>query len=436
MPVRRCAIPVGLVCLVPLVAVAETPLSYNLDAVASWRTAVAEAQVTGRQVGIMSVGDSIPTRRDSWVYWIRNRLADLYGYGGEGMLDAHWISGGDGSGGHLPPGYWAGGWGQPSSWTHVLDSGYPEHIHSITGNWSVCLHEGGGWRQSFKASTAVLCYIAEAGAGRVTVRIDGVDQTIIDADNGGAPITETLELDLPDGGYHQLELESIETEDAPKPTRFDLIDVRSDEPGSVIHRLGQGGKPISYFLAKDPVMYASIIEAIEPELVWIQCHPAGESLDQYEVDIRAYIDRVRASAPEAPIVLISHHHFGEHLVDETERLYLIATDTPNVAFINIYDLHQSELDVQILGYLHDDVHLSEAGGKFYEQWIVRELLGYPRTDLNIDGRTDLADLGIMIAAYGLEIGDDGFVDLADVDRDGVIGLADLGVLISAYQAQP
>ncbi|MFG0253365.1 MAG: hypothetical protein ACF8NJ_10885, partial [Phycisphaerales bacterium JB038] len=59
-----------------------------------------------------------------------------------------------------------------------------------------------------------------------------------------------------------------------------------------------------------------------------------------------------------------------------------------------------------------------------EIWGVENGLGIPG-DLNGDGCVDQADLGLLLASYGL---DDG----GDIDGDGDTDQADLGALLSAY----
>jgi len=53
-----------------------------------------------------------------------------------------------------------------------------------------------------------------------------------------------------------------------------------------------------------------------------------------------------------------------------------------------------------------------------------------RTDLNVDGRTDAADLAIVLSEWDLSR------SIADVDRDGTVGAADLAAVLSAFGACP
>lgn len=54
------------------------------------------------------------------------------------------------------------------------------------------------------------------------------------------------------------------------------------------------------------------------------------------------------------------------------------------------------------------------------------------TDIDGDGRTDLADLGILLADFGCTGG--GCV--GDLDGDGDTDLADLGILLADYGCGP
>lgn len=53
-------------------------------------------------------------------------------------------------------------------------------------------------------------------------------------------------------------------------------------------------------------------------------------------------------------------------------------------------------------------------------------------DLDRDGDVDLSDLGTVLAAYGLCIGDVGYRTLADLDHNGCIDLSDLGVVLGTF----
>lgn len=53
-------------------------------------------------------------------------------------------------------------------------------------------------------------------------------------------------------------------------------------------------------------------------------------------------------------------------------------------------------------------------------------------DVNGDGRVDLVDLGLLLAAFGTSLGQPGYLPEADFNGDGVIDLADLGVLLANF----
>jgi hypothetical protein len=54
------------------------------------------------------------------------------------------------------------------------------------------------------------------------------------------------------------------------------------------------------------------------------------------------------------------------------------------------------------------------------------------TDLNDDGKVDLADLAILAQAYGSRPGDPRWNTFADINGDGQIGLLDLVTLAQHY----
>lgn len=65
----------------------------------------------------------------------------------------------------------------------------------------------------------------------------------------------------------------------------------------------------------------------------------------------------------------------------------------------------------------------------------REIVGWSPPcvgDLDGDGDVDLADLALLLASYGLCVGDPGYVPQADLDQDGCVALSDLALLLASY----
>jgi hypothetical protein len=421
-------------CLATVLAAAPAqaaPLTEDLEILQPWRDALGDAQATNTVVNTAVVGDSITTKRNTWVYWLRNAFWDRFGNAGEGSLDIHPSSSGDDSGGYVYWPWYVTSWGTPTAWTRTFNSDEPRHVLSVNGNWSTCEHSDGGWFVQLYGAQATLRYIQEPGAGAVTVSRDGEVLLTIDA-AGSTQMSATVDIPLPGLDVHSLRFESTASLDQPQSVMFDFLDVRTGQPGSVIHRWGQGGRPCSYFLEKNEQVYQDLLDTVQPDVLWIQCDPAGEPLDQYELDLRALVARFQDLKPGMPVVLISHHHFSNGHDERTAIMYNVAADDPSVAFINVFDLHQDAADMTTLGYLLDDVHLTEAGGKFYAAWILRELLGWSRADLDLDGVVGQTDLAALLRAYRYEIGDDRFLDLADITRDGVVDQADLAALLADY----
>lgn len=58
----------------------------------------------------------------------------------------------------------------------------------------------------------------------------------------------------------------------------------------------------------------------------------------------------------------------------------------------------------------------------------------PAGDVDLDGDVDLADLGILLSAYGSSDGDPNWNPAADLNGDGTISLGDLNILLGNYGA--
>ncbi len=425
------AIPL-LALLAALMPTQAAPLTEDLQILEPWRQALRDAQSTDTVVHSAVLGDSVTMTRNTWTYWLRNHLWDHFGNAGEGSVDVHDYMNGDTTGGYVMSPVFTRQWGESTAWTRHLNQIIPEHVWFPTGTWVTCEHAGGGWRMIFQAASVRLRYIAEAGAGSVTVRIGGDIVQTIDADNGGDPTSLTVDVPLPAFGTHTMELENTAPPQAPASVKIDLVDLRSGLPGSVLHRWGQSGKPCSHFLAKSQQMYEHLLGEVEPSVFWIQCDPGDETLDQYDLDLRALVARLQGIRPGMPIVLLSHHRFSNGHVAPTYVMYEVARDDPNVAFINLFDLHDEKADIVTLDYLADTVHLNAKGGQFYAAWIAREMLGWSRADLDVDGAVGQTDLGLLLSAYNSVIGDAAFIDIADLNRDGAVDQPDLGLLLADY----
>ncbi|MFG0252264.1 MAG: hypothetical protein ACF8NJ_05255, partial [Phycisphaerales bacterium JB038] len=276
----------ALALLAAMLPAQAAPLTEDLQILGPWRDALRNAQANETVVNSAVVGDSVTTTANTWVYWLRNHLWEHYGNAGEGSLDVHSSSNGDTSGGRVWWPVYANPWGLGSAWTRTYSDGSDTHVLFPTGTWSTCEHQGGGWRMQFEGDQATLRYIEEPGAGTITIELSNQVILTIDAD---APVqaSTTVEIPLPGPGTHLLEFESTEPQSAPASTKLDLLDVRTGDPGSVLHRWGQPGKPCSHFLEKSEQMYQDLFDTVQPDVLWLQCDPVGEPIDDYEADLRA-----------------------------------------------------------------------------------------------------------------------------------------------------
>ena len=92
---------------------------------------------------------------------------------------------------------------------------------------------------------------------------------------------------------------------------------------------------------------------------------------------------------------------------------------------------------------YDPPHCWEYGDWFRQSWLCttppdRVDMAYTLMarrcpeDFNNDGQIDLADLAVLLAAYGACYGDPAFDPMLDLDNDGCIGLSDLARLLAVY----
>lgn len=148
----------------------------------------------------------------------------------------------------------------------------------------------------------------------------------------------------------------------------------------------------------------------------------GFSIDE-ATDIRIDIDvevifnagvsvQLWEDTPDGPVAIFAEHQTGLGQTVMTHH------DTLEPG------LYRLRADVQGGAWV-DGQHnpLTESSGRFVAQlFLIDEIC---TADLNADGRTDLTDLGILLASY--EVTDDG-----DLDGDGDTDLADLGILLADF----
>ncbi len=145
------------------------------------------------------------------------------------------------------------------------------------------------------------------------------------------------------------------------------------------------------------------------------------------------------NTPESIVfLLVGYHPRAEHPnYGFRDELREYALETPRVAFydpaaeFSIRDMiNGGYSDNNVTG---SDAHMSDAG---YRALALRQLgvieeAGRPSaSDLNLDGRVDSADLGLIIATFGAPYG------FADLNDDGVVNAPDLGHLLADFGKEP
>lgn len=85
-------------------------------------------------------------------------------------------------------------------------------------------------------------------------------------------------------------------------------------------------------------------------------------------------------------------------------------------------------DTALIGVRYDDDNGSDSGSAYVFEPVGPECPG----DVSGDGDTDEVDLGILLAVWGMCVGDPDYMPEADLNSDGCIDQADLGILLADW----
>ncbi|MFI4896314.1 MAG: hypothetical protein ACIARR_00640, partial [Phycisphaerales bacterium JB059] len=207
--------------------------------------------------------------------------------------------------------------------------------------------------------------------------------------------------------------------------------MRTGRPGYIQHYAGRGGVGPEDFLRADPQAYTDLISRLNPELVFVMLDYIGAvEPTGYKAAMEEMLDRVEAGAPDAKIVLVTHHPFHQNLYMEAFTYYELAQER-GYGFVNLFHLFDGPEELQDLGYLRDIVHLSPAGAEFFGHYFFDLFEEQGRAaviaDRNEDGQFDFADVTRFIEAFA---GQEADADLAE--PMGVLDFNDAVAFLLAY----
>lgn len=189
--------------------------------------------------------------------------------------------------------------------------------------------------------------------------------------------------------------------------------MRTGQPGYIQHYAGRGGVGPEDFLLADEATYTSQVAGLDPELIFVMVDYIGAvEPSGFRPAMEELLDRLEAGAPDAGIILVTHHPFNQNLWMEASTYRELARERGH-GFVNLFHLFDGPQELQDLGFLLDVVHLSEAGADFFGHYFFDLFEEQGRAavmaDQNGDGQFDFADVSRFLEAFA---GQEASADLA------------------------
>ncbi len=330
-----------------LASAASGQISHSLnlpEALAGVKSVLA----SGEQADILVIGDSLTYGAAGWLPVFRSALQATYGDAGvgyRGFMDRNGVLFAAPWGGGVPDADPAPHRGLDGIWSvsPPVEAPVPPATFTTFGT-TVQLHyarmpKGGGFllrRVSDNALLATLsCDSPVEALGTWTHIFPTANRTIRVEPLGPAPVTLLGILDEVSG------------------------------PGVRVHRIANGGWRVQSFLQRDWTFDAQLSE-IDPHLVmiWIGANDSLITSVQYGEKMGLLVDRVRAAAPLASVVLISTYDQGaSQLASFADALKSVAV-AKETGFIDLFNAAGYQQYFSDNSYTSDGVHFNTAGGQY------------------------------------------------------------------------
>jgi len=214
----------------------------------------------------------------------------------------------------------------------------------------------------------------------------------------------------------------------------------TQQQGVTISRGANGGWGVQNFLQRD-YTFELVGNHIAPDLIWItlgQNDTPEYTPVQYTAAMRQLVQRVRAMAPTAGIVLCASYDSGSLEIQAFSNSVYDAAIAENVGFVNLYRAGGPYEFFEDNNYLADPVHFAPAGGQYVANILNQAIISHGRSlrfcqgDTNQDGTVNGADLSVLLASFG----DKGEPwRSGDNNGDSVVDGADLSVLLNTFGCQ-
>jgi hypothetical protein len=272
------------------------------------------------------------------------------------------------------------------------------------------------------------------GGGVVEVEVDGAWYASVDTGlTGGEP--EHGRLVIATGAAGPDELHSIRvTNNGLSAVQINAMEMREEGGGLRYHRLARGGAGPLQFLASRTDAVASCLASLEMQLLIVMLDASGAELNDvsfYESNLDALVEFYQTELPETKIVLMTHHPFRTLIGPQADAILRVSR-ARGTGYINLFDLFSGFEEMDALGYMSGVVHLTNAGGAWFGEYVYGVLRAAGRdaliADFNADGVFDFFDVQAFLGAFS------GGVEGADVNEDGVLDFFDVQRFLSALSA--
>jgi hypothetical protein len=345
---------------------------------------------------VVLIGDSLTIVDHTYTYAFNDLMWAKYGLAGDGYRGV-----GDGFNGGMREGI--GLVAAPNS-VRSSNAGarqLPMGAYTINGNFSTLYPPNGALYYNVYGPHIRVHYVTQPGGGRFTVVPEGGESVSVDtdADLGIGHVDVTLT-----GVGEAPRLLRIVTEfGSVGPVMIASIEMRSGLGGYVQHYAGRGGVGPTDFLRADEDVFKSVLGSLDPELVlvmldWVN----GGQPASFLPEMNEILDRIEAGVPDAKIVLVTHHPFRPQLYQEVFTYLDLARERGH-GFVNFFDLFDGFEEMDALGYMADDVHLSEEGGQFFGEYLFNLFDQQGRAaviaDASLDGEWDFTDVAAYVTLF-------------------------------------
>jgi lysophospholipase L1-like esterase len=299
---------------------------------------------------IVVFGDSLSIREDTYTYPLRSALQNLLGNAGLGYVP---VSGAGNAG------FYSG------AWTGGLLNGDNAPHNGLSGFWTV--GESGYGFLDLRAKQASLVYASTPASGSIyfyyqTAQGQEVPITTLNtASTDGTSSVKTYTFNLPSADtrmyMHPMENGPV--------TLLGVMDTPVSN-GVRLSIAANGGWTTQQFLNRNST-FEGILTTISADTAFIMLGQNDQNFytpAQFEANMRAFVNRLKAGKPDMDICLISSYDSGTTRLAEYAAIEEKIAAEQGIGFINLFSLGGPYSTFTTNGYLDDGTHFNAAGGQY------------------------------------------------------------------------